>query len=596
MNGRFSPPIRLVRRPGPPAAGVFLLLLLAPASAHATIRYTVSVADRQDHMFAVTMTVPAARGRVTAAMPVWNALYQVRDFAWRVFDVHAALLPRADAPQPLPVRAIDPQTWQVTAQGAVRFEYEVFWNGPPPFDSQLDTHHAFINPAEILFYLPERPNEPVEVRFTGLAPGWKIAVELPSAGAPDSFRAANYDRLADAPVEVGDFDEFHLAVNRAHLRVVVDGAADEPLLAELIRAIVGYETGLMREAPFREYLFIYHFARGEGGMEHANSTAIAVADESEAAAVTAHEFFHLWNVKRIRPRSLAPVDYAHEQPTRALWFAEGVTSTYGAYTLERTGLWTREEYYRHLAGEITALESRPARAWQSVEESSLDAWFEKYPLYLRPDRSISYYDKGEILGVFLDLEIRDLTRNRKSLDDLMRSLNENFAHRRRFYREADLERAAETLTGQSFAGFFSRYISGTAEIPCASFLAKAGLLLERRTESVASLGFVATWAPGTGAVAGHVEPGSAAEKAGLREGDRILALDGKPFPYDIETWLAGRKAGETVTLLLGREGGSATLSFPLESRTAVAYEIREDPHATPIERRIREGLLNGKTD
>ncbi len=591
-----SPRARGARRPAAQALALPLLLLLAAASARATIRYTVSVAAREDHMFAVTMTVPDARGPVTVAMPAWNALYQIRDFAWRVFNVRATLLVPAGAARPALVRAVDPQTWEVSARGTVQITYEVFWDGAPPFDSQLNPHHAFINPAEILFYLPERRGEPVEISFTGLAPGWKIAIELPSAGTPDSFRAADYDHLADAPAEIGDFDEFRLTANGAHLRVVVDGATDEKLLGEMIRAIVGYETGLMREAPFEEYLFIYHFGRGAGGMEHANSCAIAVTDLPGAAVVTAHEFFHLWNVKRIRPQSLEPVDYAHWQPTRALWFAEGVTSTYGAYALERTGLWSRKGYYRHLARTIAALDSRPARAWQSVEQASLDAWFEKYPLYLRPDRSISYYDKGEVLGVLLDLEIRSLTRNRASLDDLMRYLNRNFAHRHRFYREAAIEKAAETLTGRSFAGFFSRYVSGTAEIPYASFLAKAGLLLERRTELTTSLGFAATEALGTGAIVAFVEPGGAAERAGLREGDRILALDGQPFPYDVETWLAGRKPGKTITLLVGREGGPVKLSFPLESGTAVAYEIREDPHATAIERRIRKGLLTGKTD
>jgi predicted metalloprotease with PDZ domain len=600
MSGGFARRVWLERSLF--VAGLLLLPLCAPRPARATIRYTVSVAGRQQHLFAVTMTVPDVRGRITVAMPAWNALYQVRDFAARVLNVRAALLPAtpggpaAAAPRSLPVRAMDPETWQVTGSGVIRINYEVFWNGDPPFDSQLDSHHAFINLAEILFYLPDRRGEETEVAFTGLNPGWKIAVELPAGAAPDSFRAPDYDALVDAPVEIGDFDEFRLAVPGARLRVVVDGATDETMLRELVRRIVGYETGLMREAPFDEYLFIYHFGKSVGGMEHANSTAIAVADESEAAVVTAHEFFHLWNVKRIRPQSLEPVAYAHWQPTRALWFAEGVTSTYGAYTLERTGLWSREEFYRHLARQMAMLESRPARAWQSVEESSLDAWFEKYPLYLQPDRSISYYNKGEILGVLLDIEIRDLTGNHKSLDDLMRFLNEQFAHRHRFYREADLAKAAESLTGHSFADFFSRYVSGTEEIPYPSFLEKAGLLLEQQTGSVTSLGFFATPEAGAGVLVEYVEPGSAAEQAGLREGDAILALDGKPFPQDIGDWLARHKPGETVTLLVGREGVSTSLSFPLESRSVLAYEIRDDPNATTIERRIREGLLSGKTD
>jgi predicted metalloprotease with PDZ domain len=594
-------------------AGVTAVVPQSGTKAGPPIRYSVSVADRADHLFAVTMTVPDVHGRLTVAIPAWNALYQIRDFAARVIDVRAALLPAA---HPLPVESLDKQTWEIAATGTVRLNYDVFWNDSPPFGSQLDSHHAFINLAEILFYAPERRSEATEVEFTGLAPGWKIAVELPAAAGADSYRAPGYDALVDAPVEIGDFDEFRLTVNGARLRVVVDGKAagvepvrttdraapmnsigtDEKTLAKSIRAIVGYETRLMREVPFDEYLFLYHFGRDEGGMEHANSTAIAVADESEAAAVTAHEFFHVWNVKRIRPQSLEPVDYAREQWTRALWFAEGVTSTYAGYTLVRTGLWSRQEYQQHLADLIGAVEARPARAWQSVEEASLDAWLEKYPWYFRPDRSISYYDKGELLGVLLDIRIRELTGNRKSLDDLMRFLNTHYAHQHRFYHgSADIEKAAETLTGQSFAPFFARYVSGSAEIPYDSFLRRAGLLLHSRAAVTPSMGFFAAPTPAGIAVA-YVIPGSAAEKAGVQAGDAILKLDGEPVPDDLLAWLAAHSPGEPVTLLVRREGVALSFSFPLGSRPVTTYAVEEDPGATGAEQRIRDGLLAGKTD
>jgi predicted metalloprotease with PDZ domain len=230
-------------------------------------------------------------------------------------------------------------------------------------------------------------------------------------------------------------------------------------------------------------------------MEHATSTAIAVQSVDQLPDVTAHEFFHLWNVKRIRSQALEPVDYTREMWTRSLWFAEGVTDTYATYTLVRTGLWTKSQYLADLGAQITELESRPARAWQSAEESSLDAWFEKYPLYNGPEFSVSYYNKGQLLGVALDITIRDATDNRASLDDVLRLLNEKYARAGRFYAESEgIREAAEEVirtatpasggAGKADLGvFFADYVSGTKEIPFAEILPLAGLRLVERGQT-----------------------------------------------------------------------------------------------------------------
>jgi predicted metalloprotease with PDZ domain len=183
-------------------------------------------------------------------------------------------------------------------------------------------------------------------------------------------------------------------------------------------------------------------------------------------------------VKRIRPQSLEPVDYSREQYTRALWFAEGVTSTYASYTLERTGLWTKNQFYRDLSGQIAMLQSRPAHLWQSAEESSLDAWFEGFNEYRDQARSISYYNKGQILGVMLDLAIRDATDNHKSLDDVMRRMNAEYAAKGKFYDDSEGVRAViEEVSGKDFKDFFARYVAGTDEIPYDKFFSVAGLAL-----------------------------------------------------------------------------------------------------------------------
>ena len=428
-------------------------------------------------------------------------------------------------------------------QAEIRIEYNSFWDDAGPFDTQLNDDHAFLNLAMVLCYIPERRGEDAVVRFSDLPESWRVAIELPQdkdlpqntespkAGAESgaaAYQASNYDALVDAPVEIGRFDEWTFAGGGAAagrtIRVVYHGeGVDHALLTRMLSEIANYETRLMGGAPFPEYTFFLHVGQnyGGGGMEHANCTAIAADNFAELADVSAHEFFHLWNVKRIRPQSLEPVDYTREMWTPVLWFAEGVTSTYASYTLVRTGLWSHSQFLTDLGTQITELESRPARTWQSAEESSLDTWFDKYPLYDRPDFSISYYNKGQLLGVALDIEIRDATDNRASLDDVLRRMNQQYAQRGRFYADsAAVERAVEETVREAkpgsapnalprsepnaelnaqlnaepragstdFADFFKRYVSGTDEMPFADLLARAGLALKTLGQNRAAQG------------------------------------------------------------------------------------------------------------
>ncbi len=391
------------------------------------------------------MRIPKVRDQVTLQMPAWNALYQIRDFSSHMMQVTA----KDDEGHPLPLRKLDKQTWSVAANGAVTVSYPILWDEPGPFASQLNTDHAFLNFGMVLLYVPDRRAEDTKVAFDDVPDGWRVAVELDAAGtAPGhhsgAYVAPSYDALVDAPVEIGHFDEFHMEAGGRPIRIVVHGdSGDRTQLVDSLKRIVDYDVSLMGGAPFREYLFLFHVGNnfGGGGMEHMNCTAISADVPAQLPSYSAHEFFHAWNVKRIRPQSLEPVDYTKEMWTRSLWFAEGVTNTYGAYALLRTGLWSTQQFYANLADEIRELQSRPAHRWQSVEQSSLDAWYEKYPLYTRPEESISYYNKGQIVGVLLDLLIRDRTDNRASLDDVLRALNEEYAKAGRFYDESEGLRA-----------------------------------------------------------------------------------------------------------------------------------------------------------
>jgi predicted metalloprotease with PDZ domain len=585
-------------------------MLLAAPPASATIHYRVSLAHPEQHMLHVEMTVQRMYPGMRVALPAWNALYQVRDFSSRVQDVEASAKIPGGAIVKLVATKMDKDTWRMdvplapvelpaTTELAVR--YAIYWDDAGPFNSQLNTDHAFLNLAEVLFYVPERRKEESHVEYTDIPDGWKLAVELPAGDPQFSEVAPSYDALVDAPVELGRFEDFRFQQGGAGYRVVVaSGPYKQDQLEEVLKKIVATETEMMGGAPFSEYTFFFHFGPyaqvGGGGMEHLNSTAISAPSGEYAAGVAAHEFFHLWNVKRIRPQSLEPVDYTQEQYTRALWFCEGVTSTYGAYTLERSGLWSEAQFYNDLAGQIAQLESRPAREWKSVEESSLDAWLEKYDLYNRADFSISYYNKGQSLGEMLDLAIRDATDNHGSLDEVMRGMNRDYARQGKFYDDSQgIREEVEKVTGRSFQDFFQKYVAGTEEIPWNDFLWMAGLRLDVVPEDTADAGFTVGRGAGTEIVVDGVETGSSAARAGLSAGDELLLVDGATPPRRLDAWTQGLKAGQTIELHVKHMGAEQDVKFQAGSSTRKSYRIEALP-GNEKQKRIREGWLKGKTE
>jgi predicted metalloprotease with PDZ domain len=588
---------------------VAIAILVPIKNAGATIRYSISLAHPEQHMFHVTMQVSDVGHDLIVAMPAWNATYDIRDFAYRVTHVRAAS-GNGGAQHALNVVKLDKQTWRIsvenagarTSPGTVTIQYDDYWDEPGPFSSQLNMHHAFLNLAEVLFYVPMRRAEESHVVYEDLPANWRIAEELPAGAEQQSFVATSYDALVDAPAEIGTFQEFPLDAGKAHLRVVVDGTDwNQTQLSDALQKIVAYETGMMRDVPFSEYMFIFHFGSyaeaGGGGMEHSNGTAIATGSGDSAAAVTAHEFFHLWNVRRIRPQTLQPVDYTKEMWTRALWFAEGVTSTYASFTMVRTGLWRPDQFYGDLAQQFTSLEARPAHLWQSAEESSLDTWLDKYDYYDSPQVSVSYYNKGQILGVMLDLAMRDATDNHKSLDDVLRAMDQDYAHRGRFYDDsAGVEQEVEKISGRSFKDFFAKYVAGTKEIPYNDFLRAAGLQAQTQQREMADLGFeTSRSSDGTVAIS-SVALGSGAERAGLQAGDVLVQLDGRPFGRSAMRFLFQHSPGDMVNVRVQRNGSERDVSFALGSRGVQAYSISEIPGANDRQKRIRDGILHGTTN
>jgi predicted metalloprotease with PDZ domain len=582
-----------------------LCTLILAAPARATINYEISFAHPEQHNFRVKVTVPIKDPDVIVALPAWNALYQVRDFSYRVQGSENAIVAVRSQGVELPVNKLDKQTWRLCGctsftnqQAVVSFNYEILWDDPGPFNSQLNGHHSFLNLAEILMYVPDRRAEDVEVAFKDVPADWKLITELPAGPNPDSFTASSYDALVDAPVEAGKFVEFDFDSGGAHFRVAVDAREwKKSTLEDSLRRITASELHLMGGPPFKEYTFIFHIGAysdaGGGGMEHANSTAIGASSQEAAVAIAAHEFFHAWNVKRIRPQSLEPVDYTKEQYTRALWFAEGVTSTYGSYTLERSGIWSKGQFLNDLAEQVCTLDSRPARLWQSVEESSLDTWFDKYDAYNRPDHSISYYNKGQILGVMLDLSIRDTTDNHMSLDDVLRRMNEDYAKQGKFYNDSEgVRTAVEEISGKGYSEFFQHYVSGVSEIPYNDFLGVAGLQLKKESHVSADLGFWPGHAP-SGIAVSAVEPGSNAEAAGVQVGDMLLKGNGEEISRNLIRSLV---PGQSVKLRIRRDGEEREISYVLGSREDHHCTISDLPGVSPRQLRIRKGLIRESTN
>ena len=307
-----------------------------------------------------------------------------------------------------------------------------------------------------------------------------------------------------------------------------------------------------------------------------------LAENPQALAdLTAHEFFHLWDVKRIRPQSLEPVDYTKENYTRALWFSEGVDTTAGNIILLRAGLLDEPRYLKGLAAEIGELERRPAHLTQSAEESSLDAWLEKYEYYRLPSRSISYYNKGYLLGVLLDLQVREATHGSASLRDVLQWMNRNYARQGKFFPDSDgVRQAAEAVSHTNLGWFFQKYVAGTDEIPWDDFFKTVGLHLVARTISVANVEFVAPRNLNATPVVAAITPGSAAQRAGLALGDVILEVNGRPADADFEERLAELRPGEKLHLRVRNSDGEHELHWKLASREQIELDLADVDNVT----------------
>ena len=558
---------------------------------------------------------------VVFAMPAWApGRYAIYDFAKNVQEFTAI----GAGDQSLSWTQPDKQTWQVDARnagGSVRVHYRVFANDLTGSFSQVDTSHAAINGGSVFMYVSGHKPNPLTLTIHAPA-GWKTISGFSLSPEQMSFQAPNYDILIDTPLEISadcTMDEFQEGGKT--FRVAVHSYAPEDKdrsgLIDGLRKIVHTEMGMMPELDFDHYTFLFHFAPEIGmgdGMEHLNSTDIVVRGSlsggslSEALETAAHEFFHVWNVKRLRPAGLGPFDYSKEVYTKSLWFVEGVTSYYSYLGLLRAGIWTQEDFLNRMAEEIQLLRYDPGRRLMSAESSSFHAWFfDRAPQMQETNfanSTISYYDKGAVLGMLLDLEIRSRTGGKKSLADVMRSMYQRFYEapatsyylRGSGYEEKDILNAASQISGEDFSSFFEKYISGTEPLPYDKILSAAGLALRITASPGLPPAIDALVRPAnTGVRIVAVRPGGAAERAGLSRDDILIAVDDQSLATEtLDTRLSIYPPGTKVPFTVERHGQRQIIFVTLSPPQPDVYSIRDLPNATPEQIQIRREWLGEK--
>jgi predicted metalloprotease with PDZ domain len=574
------------------------------------MRYRVSMPEPHSHLFHVEVVLEQVTGPAQLVFPVWTpGSYMVREFARHIEGIQAE-----DASgRAFVLERLDKNRFQVPAfwQEPAVVRFRVYANELTVRTCHLDGTHGFFNPAALLPYLETRRSEPHVLELVPPA-GWEVATALP--GGPRVFTARDYDELADSPVEVGrhalsTFD----ALGKPHaIAVHGRGNIDLPRFERDVRRIVETVGGFMGGLPYERYLFIVHLnERRGGGLEHAASTTLNVQRNGffpaetyqQTLALVAHEFFHLWNVKRLRPAAFTPYDYTREQYTRLLWWFEGATSYYDELFLVRAGLTDRARYLRYLGEQLTALARTPGMAKMSLEEASFTAWIK----YYRPDEnsansSISYYAAGEVAAWALDLMLR---RSGSSLDVMLRRLWDRYAGTG--VPEDGIERVLAELIGEGRARrFFDRHVRGTE--PAELDLDLVGLRIQRRPvcglddrggtpNRLPEPGPVPGWLgadlpSGPRLLVGSVREGSPAHRAGLYAGDELIAESG--FRVDRNgLWdrLLERGPQGALRLTVFRRDELVEVEVPLAAAPEEVVYLEPVPEPTPAQRQALEDWI-----
>jgi predicted metalloprotease with PDZ domain len=617
MSSRFS-------RYLPVLAAVYFLTFSAAALAVNPVAYELKFERPNSHLLDVTMHVDALSGAtVDFAIPDWApGSYYIENYSANVqrFRAHST------SGQELTWRKTDSQTWRIDLAGAksITVEYQIYANTLQNNIAQYNERHAFIGGPSVWMYVVDGKARPASLSIE-VPSGWRVATGMDHTSAT-TFQAPNYDTFADCPLEISDFAEKDFEVLGTKYHVIVHdvmGQKDFAKFVDDLQKVVAQEVPVFhavagtpgQAAPFKDYYFIFHvWPKTGGGLEHLNSTQINFAadwDSTEPTPgfvnrydlklyVSAHEFFHAWNVKRLRPLPLGPFDYSQMVHTPSLWISEGLTSYYGALALVHAGLITPEQYLDVIGQLITKFEAYPGRSERSIEDTSWDTWFPRDSVIHQDNNLLntwySYYDGGQIMGHILDFAIRHDTNNQKSLDDWMRLLYSHHALPQPGFQPDDAIKSASEVAGTDVSGIFRQYISGKDAIPYEQFFAYAGIAVEKKVDATKPWIGIDTIKNDDGrAKVRNIIPGSPTEAAGLDRDDIIYAVDSHAADFDGFTKeVAARKPGDTVRVTVLRLGEFKDFTVAVTANPNPAYTLKLMEHPTDQQKAIYNSWLGIK--
>jgi len=599
-RGRFAP--LLV------AAGWALSTRVAPAQ---VVRYDVSVGSASAHLFHVKADFPTGgKDTLYVALPAWSpGNYAIQNYA-RYVRGFGATTARG---QTLFWDRADKETWRVATgkQQRVTVAFDYLADTIDLSIARLTTGFGQFLGTNLFLFEPGKLDRPAEVRFA-LPGGWQVTTALKGSGA-GPYTAADYHELADAETFVGSYSLDSLKVEGKWVRIAVWPADDyTPAVAHNLRAdlekIAATEDRLMGGPPYDAYTVFFNVIHQSinfgGGLEHSAAQydimpASAFADAAGTLGdfmvpLMSHEYFHLWNVKRIRPAAMWPYDYRAEQYTPLLWWSEGVTDYYADLTNLRSGLWTPDQFLRNAVNDIDQVQAAP-EPW-SEEDGSLATWISEVFV----NSSQLYYPKGALTGLLCDVSIRDATNNAHGLDDVMRALYTRYYQKGKGFTTDALLGLLREVGMPDVDGFYQRYINGRDPLPYEVVLPKAGIAVTRQTTSVPFLGVNPTLSPEGRWVVQAIEPASSAEAAGLLPGDVLLKM-GDLAPHANEDWgVAFRRryqgqAGAPLVLTVERDGRTLTLTTKVQERSVTSFALSRNPAPTPKQAKVWLGLATGTT-